>query len=52
MVHQKFELAPEMVLLLGWVKIWDPRQNTPVISLEPADKDAVFPDWWAVSFFK
>jgi len=34
----------------GCVKVWDPRQQSPVVALEPADKDAIVPDCWAVGF--
>lgn len=33
----------------GSVRLWDPRQQTPVISLDPAEAD-VIPDCWTVSF--
>ena len=35
--------------MLGCVRVWDPRQQTPVLALEPADKEAVVPDCWAVA---
>ena len=35
----------------GSVKLWDPRQNSPVLALEPATAEAeVRPDCWAVGF--
>ena len=36
------------IYYIGCVRVWDPRQSTPVVSLEPADKDEIFPDCWAV----
>jgi WD40 repeat protein len=34
----------------GCAKIWDPRQQTPVVSLEPAESEKVLPECWAVNF--
>jgi len=34
----------------GCIRVWDPRQPTAVLALEPADKDAIIPDCWAVGF--
>ena len=44
--------APELVTggADGCVRVWDPRQESPVVSLEPADSEQVKPDCWAVSF--
>lgn len=44
--------APELVTggRDGCVRVWDPRQQTPVLALEPADKDSIVPDCWAVAF--
>jgi WD repeat-containing protein 92 len=33
----------------GSVRVWDPRQKTPVISLDPAESDVV-PDCWSVRY--
>ncbi len=32
------------------MRVWDPRQNSPVLSLEPVEKEPVVPDAWAVAF--
>ena len=42
--------APELVTggADGCVRIWDPRQDAPVVSLEPAESETVKPDCWAV----
>ena len=44
--------APELVTggSDGCVRVWDPRQESPVVSLEPADSEVVKPDCWAVCF--
>ena len=44
--------APELVTggADGCVRIWDPRQDAPVVSLEPAESETVKPDCWAVAF--
>ena len=44
--------APELVTggSDGCVRIWDPRQDAPVVSLEPAESETVKPDCWAVAF--
>lgn len=34
----------------GSAKIWDPRTNSPVVVLEPANTEKVLPECWAVSF--
>lgn len=43
--------APELVTggRDGCVRVWDPRQQSAVLSLEPVDKDHV-PDCWSVGF--
>ncbi|CAD8146417.1 unnamed protein product [Paramecium pentaurelia] len=43
--------APEIVTGSrdGCVRVWDPRQAAPVVSLEPIEKD-VIPDAWSVVF--
>lgn len=33
----------------GCVRLWDPRQNAPVLSLEPVEKELV-PDCWSVAY--
>lgn len=56
MEHLKSLLEGEMVLyykeklfnFLGCVRVWDPRQKSPVLSLEPAEKQLAVPDCWAV----
>lgn len=35
----------------GCVRLWDPRQNGPVLSLEPVEKELV-PDCWSVAYRK
>jgi WD40 repeat protein len=44
--------APELVTggSDGCVRVWDPRQEAPVVSLEPAATENVVPDCWAVAF--
>lgn len=44
--------APELVTggADGCVRVWDPRQEAPVVSLEPAETEAVKPDCWTVAF--
>ncbi len=44
--------APELVTggSDGCVRVWDPRQEAPVVSLEPAESEAIKPDCWAVAF--
>ena len=44
--------APELVTggADGCVRVWDPRQEAPVVSLEPAETEVVKPDCWCVSF--
>ena len=44
--------APELVTggRDGCVKVWDPRDDSPVVSLEPADSEEIKPDCWAVCF--
>lgn len=34
----------------GCVRVWDPRQKSPVLALEPAEGEKVVPDCWAVAF--
>lgn len=34
----------------GSVRLWDPRQKTPVISLDPAESADVLPDCWSVRY--
>ena len=34
----------------GSVRLWDPRQKTPVISLDPAESSDVLPDCWSVRY--
>jgi WD40 repeat protein len=34
----------------GCVRVWDPRQPAAVLALEPADKESIVPDCWAVGF--
>lgn len=34
----------------GCVRLWDPRQKTPVISLDPAETSDVLPDCWTVRY--
>ena len=44
--------APELVTggSDGCVRVWDPRQEAPVVSLEPAEGEGVKPDCWNVAF--
>jgi WD40 repeat protein len=44
--------APELVTggTDGCVRVWDPRQSAPVVSLEPSDAETVKPDCWGVCF--
>ena len=44
--------APELVTggADGCVRVWDPRQEAPVVSLEPSAQEAVKPDCWTVAF--
>lgn len=44
--------APELVTggSDGCVRVWDPRQKAPVVSLEPSESEAIKPDCWAVAF--
>ena len=44
--------APELVTggSDGCVRVWDPRQEAPVVSLEPAESELVKPDCWSVAF--
>ena len=44
--------APEIVTggADGCVRVWDPRQEAPVVSLEPAETEVVKPDCWTVAF--
>jgi len=44
--------APELVTggSDGCVRVWDPRQKSPVVSLEPSDSEEIKPDCWAVGF--
>lgn len=44
--------APELVTggSDGCVRVWDPRQEAPVVSLEPSESEAVKPDCWTVAF--
>lgn len=43
-----------MVLIIskkkGCVRVWDPRQKSPVVSLEPIEKEPVLPDAWCVGY--
>ena len=34
----------------GCVRVWDPRQEAPVVSLEPAESEQIKPDCWSVAF--
>ncbi len=36
-------------IFIGSAKIWDPRTNKPVVSLEPADSEKILPECWAVA---
>ena len=44
--------APELVTggSDGCVRVWDPRQQAPVVSLEPSDSEPIKPDCWTVAF--
>jgi len=44
--------APELVTggADGCVRVWDPRQEAPVVSLEPSETEVVKPDCWTVGF--
>jgi len=44
--------APELVTggADGCVRVWDPRQEAPVVSLEPSTNEAIKPDCWTVGF--
>ena len=44
--------APELVTggSDGCVRVWDPRQEAPVVSLEPAEGEGAKPDCWNVAF--
>jgi WD repeat-containing protein 92 len=44
--------APELVTggSDGCVRVWDPRQEQPVVSLEPHESETIRPDCWAVAF--
>ena len=44
--------APELVTggSDGCVRVWDPRQKAPVVSLEPSASEAIKPDCWNVAF--
>jgi WD repeat-containing protein 92 len=44
--------APELVTggSDGCVRVWDPRQQAPVVSLEPSESETIKPDCWAVAF--
>jgi WD40 repeat protein len=44
--------APELVTggTDGCVRVWDPRQEAPVVSLEPSVQETVKPDCWSVAF--
>ena len=44
--------APELVTggSDGCVRVWDPRQESPVVSLEPSDSEVIKPDCWTVCF--
>jgi len=34
----------------GCVRVWDPRQQAPVVSLEPSEAEPIKPDCWTVAF--
>ena len=34
----------------GCVRVWDPRQQAPVVSLEPSESEPIKPDCWTVAF--
>jgi len=44
--------APELVTggSDGCVRVWDPRQEAPVVSLEPSESEHIKPDCWTVAF--
>ena len=44
--------APEIVTggTDGCVRVWDPRQQAPVVSLEPSESEPIKPDCWTVAF--
>ena len=44
--------APEIVTggRDGCIRVWDPRQKSPVLSLEPAEKESLVPDAWSVAY--
>jgi len=44
--------APELVTggADGCVRVWDPRQQAPVVSLEPSESEPIKPDCWSVAF--
>ena len=44
--------APELVTggSDGCVRVWDPRQEAPVVSLEPSQDEEIKPDCWAAAF--
>ena len=44
--------APELVTggSDGCVRVWDPRQEAPVVSLEPSAEEEIKPDCWAAAF--
>jgi WD40 repeat protein len=44
--------APEIVTggRDGCIRVWDPRQKSPVLSLEPIEKEPSVPDAWCVGF--
>lgn len=44
--------APELVTggADGCVRVWDPRQEAPVVSLEPSENEPIKPDCWTVAF--
>lgn len=44
--------APELVTggADGCVRVWDPRQQAPVVSLEPSESEEIKPDCWTVAF--
>lgn len=44
--------APELVTggTDGCVRVWDPRQQAPVVSLEPSESEPIKPDCWTVAF--
>ena len=44
--------APEIVTggTDGCVRVWDPRQQAPVVSLEPSEAEPIKPDCWTVAF--